>query len=367
MNRHRFFSVIKKEFLHILRDPASLVMALMMPIIFTIVFGFAVTTDVNHIPIAIMDNDQTQESKTLTDKFLNSDYFYLFEAVHDQVQIENLMDRGKIKGALIIPQGYSVDLQRGNKPETLLIIDGTDPTIARTALQNGNLVANVYQMQQTNGVFSLPEMKTRVWYNPNLESSKFIIPGLIGLIMQNITIMLTAFAMVREKERGTIEQLMVSPLKSTELILGKMVPYVLIGSMDFIIALWFGTWLFHVPIKGDLGLLLILGFGFVICALAIGMLISTKAKNQLQAMQIAFMTILPSVLLSGFMFPRESMPKLIYWISNVIPLTYFLNILRGIILKGVEISAILNDVLAVFAMGCILLLMAISRYRKRLD
>lgn len=367
MNRHRFFSVIKKEFLHIFRDPASLVMALMMPIIFTIVFGYAVTTDVNHIPIAIMDNDQTLESKALTDKFLNSDYFYLQSTTHDDRQIEDLMDKGKIKGALLIPSGYAKDLQKGNKPETLLIIDGTDPTIARTALQNGNLIANVYQMKQTNGQFSLPQMKTRVWYNPNLESAMFIVPGLIGLIMQNITIMLTAFAMVRERERGTIEQLMVSPLKSSELILGKMVPYVLIGTMDFIIALWFGTWLFHVPIRGSLTLLFILGFGFVICALAIGMLISTKAKNQLQAMQIAFMTILPAVLLSGFMFPRESMPKVIYWISNVIPLTYFLNILRGIILKGVSLEAIWQDVSAVALMGTFLLFIAIGRYRKRLD
>lgn len=367
MNSRRFFSIVWKEFLHIFRDPPSVAMSLMMPIIFTIVFGYAVTTDVNHVPMAILDNDHTTESKTLTEKFLNADYFVLKAAVNNQHDIEKLMDEGKIKAALLIPDGYSRDLQKGLKPESLLIIDGTDPNIARTALQYGSLISNVYQMTATNGQFQLPQMKTRVWYNPNLESSKFIVPGLIGLIMQNITIMLTAFSMVREKEKGTIEQLMVSPLRPWELVLGKMVPYVLIGSLDFVIALWFGTWLFQVPIRGSLGLLLLLGFGFVICALAIGMLISTKAKNQLQAMQIAFMTILPTVLLSGFMFPRESMPKAIYLIGNVIPLTYFLNILRGIILKGVDITAIWQDVLSVVGIGAFLLFMAITRFHKRLD
>lgn len=367
MNSKRFFAVVWKEFLHIFRDPPSVAMSLMMPIIFTVVFGFAVTTDVNHIPMAILDNDHTTESRTLTEKFMNADYFVLKAAVNNQHEIETLMDQGKIKAALLIPSGYSRDLQKGLKPESLLIIDGTDPTIARTALQYGTLVSNVYQMTQINGQFQLPQMKTRVWYNPNLESSKFIVPGLIGLIMQNITIMLTAFSMVREKEKGTIEQLMVSPLRPWELVLGKMVPYVIIGSIDFLIALVFGTWLFHVPIKGSIGLLLILGFGFVICSLAIGMLISTKAKNQLQAMQIAFMTILPTVLLSGFMFPRESMPKIIYMIGNVIPLTYFLNILRGIILKGVDLTAIWQDVMWVSTIGSVLLLLAITRYHKRLD
>ena len=367
MNSRRFFSIVWKEFLHIFRDPPSVAMSLMMPILFTIVFGYAVTTDVNHVPMAILDNDHTTDSRTLTDKFLNADYFVLKAAVNNQHDIEKLMDEGKIKAALLIPDGYSKDLQKGLKPESLLIIDGTDPNIARTALQYGSLISNVYQMTATNGQFQLPQMKTRVWYNPNLESSKFIVPGLIGLIMQNITIMLTAFSMVREKEKGTIEQLMVSPLRPWELVLGKMVPYVLIGCLDFVIALWFGTWLFHVPIRGSLGLLLLLGFGFVICALAIGMLISTKANNQLQAMQIAFMTILPTVLLSGFMFPRESMPKAIYLIGNVMPLTYFLNILRGIILKGVDITALWQDVLSVTAIGAFLLFMAITRFHKRLD
>lgn len=367
MNLKRFNAIIKKELLHIFRDPPSLVIAILMPLLFTLLFGFAVTTDVNHIPLAVMDNDMTAESKALMDKFLSANYYKLEAFTHEAKEIEALMDRGKIKAALIIPDGYASDLQLGLKPETLLIIDGTDPTIARTALQYGNLIANVYQMSQINGSFSLPEMKTRVWYNPNLTSANFIIPGLIGLIMQNITIMLTAFSMVREKERGTIEQLMVSPLRSAELILGKLVPYVIIGTIDFVIALWFGTWLFHVPIRGSVGLLFILGFAFVITALAIGMLISTKASNQLQAMQFAFLSILPSVLLSGFMFPRESMPKVIYWISNVIPLTYFLNILRGIILKGVSIGPILTDVIVVLAMGSFLLTVAITKYHKRLD
>ncbi len=332
----RFSAIVKKEFLHVLRDRPSLIIAVMMPIIFITLFGFAVSTEVDNIQMAVFDADKTYESRELVRKFQSSNYFEVLNYVDTIKEIEDLVDGGHVKAALVVPSGYAKDLKRGEMPESLLIIDGSDPTVARTALQSGNLVANIYTMQTIRGInVNTQTMKTRVWYNTNLESSKFIVPGIIGLVMQNITIILTAFSMVREKEHGTLEQLIVTPITSIELILGKMIPYILIGSIDFLIALFFGTWLFKVPIQGDLLLLLYLGFGFVICALAIGMLISTVAQNQLQAMQIALLTILPSVLLSGFMFPREAMPKQIQIVSGVIPVTYFINILRGIILKGV--------------------------------
>jgi ABC-2 type transport system permease protein len=210
-------------------------------------------------------------------------------------------------------------------------------------------------------------MTTKVLYNPELRNQNFTIPGLIGLIMQNITILLTAFTLVREREMGTIEQLIVSPIKSPELILGKLLPYILICFFDFLYALAIGLLWFKVPVQGSLGLLLFLGAGFVICALAIGVLISTQAKTQLQAMQLSLLALLPSVLLSGFVFPREAMPKVIQWLGYGIPLTYFLNILRGIILKGVGIQYLFNDVLFLFILGLLLLVLSIVRFRKRLD
>lgn len=368
MNMLRFITIVKKEFIHVVRDKPSLVIAIMMPLMFTLIFGYAVTTDVNHIEMAVFDADKTFESRELVRKFVASNYFLDNYYASSIKEVEDLVDGGTVKAALVIPSGYARDLKRGNSPDTLLIIDGTDPTIARTVLQSGNLVATVYNMSViSESGFERPELKTRVWYNPNLESTKFIIPGLIGLIMQNITIMLTAFALVREKESGTIEQLIVTPLKPSELILGKMVPYIIIGCIDFMIALFFGTWWFGVKIQGNMMLLLGLGYGFVVCALAIGMLISTAAQNQLQAMQFAFVTILPTVLLSGFMFPREAMPKAILMASNIIPLTYFLNILRGIILKGVGWEFLWKDAMFVGIIGTVLLALAIKRFNKKLD
>lgn len=368
MNLSRFGMVIWKEFKHIYRDPVSLRLVILMPLIFTLLFGYAITTDVEHIGLAVYDGDQSYESRELIRKFVASDYFSLQQMAEDSLQLEALLDAGEVKAALVIPDGYGRKLKRGEVPESLLIIDGTDPTIARTALQSGNLIVNVYNMRTlSEGTFQVAEMKTRVWYNPNLESAKFIIPGLIGLIMQNITVMLTAFALVREKEKGTIEQLIVTPLRPVELILGKMVPYIMIGSIDFLIALFFGTWYFHVPINGSLFLLLGLGFMFVISALAIGMLISTVTKNQLQSMQLAFITILPTVLLSGFMFPRDGMPLVIYWLGNLFPMTYFLEILRGIILKGIGMQYLWKEVAGMSAIGFLLLAAAIKKFHKSLD
>ncbi len=377
MSLQRLIAIIKKEFIHIIRDKASLGIAVAMPIIFILVFGYAVNTDVENIEIAVFDMDKTQESREYIDKFTNSDYFYSKIFINNIDEMEGLIDSGEVKGSLIIPGGFSKALNRKESPNTQLIIDGTDPTIARTALQNGILISKMYALkrQEENlvrlGAFSLNqgniEMRTRVWYNPNLESTKFTIPALIGLIMQNITVMLTAFTLVREKERGTIEQLIVTPIKSVELILGKMIPYILIGSVDFLIALFLGIYWFQVPVEGSMLLLILLGFGFVICALAVGMLISTVAENQLQAMQMSLLFVLPSVLLSGFVFPREAMPLPIEMAGNLIPLTYFINILRGIILKGIGLNYLWRDVIILVIFGIILLLIASIRFKKKLD
>ncbi|QZY54694.1 ABC transporter permease [Crassaminicella profunda] len=377
MNSRRLITIVKKEFIHIIRDKASLGMAIMMPLIFIFLFGYAVNTDVENIKMVVMDMDHTIESRELISKFKNSNYFQPDSYVKNTQKLENFIDKGEARAGVIIPTGFSKNIKRDENPSIQLIIDGTDPTIARTALQNGMMITQSYALQiqkkylEKKGLKSsnkgVIDIRTRVWYNPNLESTKFTIPGLIGLIMQNITVMLTAFSLVREKEKGTLELLIVTPIRSGELILGKMIPYIFIGCVDFLIALFFGTYWFNVGIEGNVFLLILLGFGFVICSLAIGMLISTVAQNQAQAMQMTIFFILPSVLLSGFVFPREAMAYPIQIAGNFIPLTYFLKILRGIILKGVGIDYLWKEVIVLLVMGMLLLGIASIRFKKKLD
>jgi len=375
MNTKRHLAIIKKEFIHIKRDPASLAMAVMMPVVFIFLFGYAVNTDVERIEMAVLDMDKSAESRELVSKFEASNYFIPSVYVRNRGEIENLIDRGRVKSAVIIPSGFSKSVQGFGNSGIQLIIDGVDPTIARTALQSGVLLSRSYSAEAASihsphsaaQTSSGLDIRTKVWYNPNLESSKFTIPGLIGLIMQNITVMLTAFSLVREKESGTIELLMVTPIRSAELILGKMVPYIFIGSADFLLSLFLGTCWFRVPIRGNLPLLMLLGMLFVMCSLAIGMLISSVAKTQGQAMQMSLLFILPSVLLSGFIFPLESMVLPIRLFSYFVPLTYFLTILRGIILKGTGLSILLNESVIILAFGTALLLAASLGFKKKLD
>ncbi|MBU3191450.1 ABC transporter permease [Clostridium bowmanii] len=376
MNMQRFISIIKKEFIQIKRDKASFGIAIMMPIIMMVLFGYAVTTELDNISTAVIDQNHTKESREFIKSFENTGYFNITKEENNMESVQSKMDSGLVHAAIIIPPDYSSRILKGEKPSVQFLIDGSDPTTARTVFSSGALTGERYgakfwskAMEKYPSIADIGgvEVNTRVLYNPSLRNQNFVIPGLVGLIMQNITILLTAFALVRERERGTIEQLMVSPVTAPELILGKLVPYVVIGYLDFIFALSLGVGWFSVPVIGSLLLLLFLGLGFVICSLAIGILISTAAKTQLQAMQLSFLVLLPSILLSGFIFPRESMPKIIQFLGSIIPLTYFLNILRGIVLKGVGMEVLYKDVLILFSLGLILLTLSIVQFRKTLD
>jgi len=373
----RFLTIIKKEFIQVKRDPISLRLPFAMPIIMMLLFGYAVNTEVDKIPTAVFDQSRSMESREYVSKFVASDYFVIQYNVGSEAEMAKLIDGGKVKAALVIPSDYANEIRRNRTPQTQLIIDGTDPTTARTALNSGLLVSEIYSRSFKENALRKVGMSpaavpgvainTKVWYNPNLESTRFTIPGLVGLILQNITIMLTAFALVREKERSTIEQLIVTPIRPAELILGKLVPYVVIGYAGFLFALSICIFWFGVNVSGSLALLLLLGFLFVYCSLSIGMLISTFANNQLQAMMVMVLVILPSILLSGFMFPREAMPLVINLLGYAIPLTYFLDIIRGIMLKGVGISFLWNDVLALCIFTLAILIIATLRFRKSLD
>ncbi|MEA4846475.1 MAG: ABC transporter permease [Clostridiaceae bacterium] len=368
MKLKRLLTITKKEFIHIKRDRASLIMALVAPVMMLLIFGFAVNTDVNSVKLAVFDGSKTQESRELIEKFNNSYYFRTSELVDSPDKVEEYIDRGKVKAGLVIPEDFGKELKRNRTAEIQVLVDGSDPTIARTAMSYAVILVNDHSVRLKEiHVSPAVTAKPLVMYNPTLESSKFNVPGVVGLILQNITIILTAFAMVRERERGTIEQLIMTPVTSLELIIGKLIPYILIGSYDFIIILILSYILFGVAVKGSLLLLVLLGFIFLIGALAIGMLISTVAKTQLQAMQAAILFLLPSVLLSGFMFPREAMPKMIYAISCIFPITYFLQILRGIIVKGVGLEYLAGVTAVLVLQIAVIIAITMKKFKKTLD
>lgn len=344
-----------------------------MPIMMLILFGFAVTSDVKNVKLVVFDGDKTKESRALIEKFANSNYFQVSDIVNNYDKVEEYIDKGDAKVGLTIPDGFARDVRRKEAPKVQILVDGSDPAIARTAAAYSMIIANNFSLTISGIKSSQPfklgliDARARVLYNPMLESAKFNVPGIIGLILQNITVILTAFAMVREKERGTIEQLIMTPVTSLELILGKLIPYVLIGFVDFLFVLALGYLIFDVVVRGSLILLIFFGLVFLISALAMGMLISTIAKTQLQAMQAAFAILLPSILLSGFIFPRESMPKIIYYIGNLFPITYFLEILRGIILKGIGIDLLYKNMLSLFTLTFIIVLITMHKFKKTLD
>lgn len=373
----RFSAVLKKEFIHILRDRASFVMAIAMPIGMLLLFGYAVNTDVEHLATVVWDQSQTAESRDLITSMRNTQYLDPDNSVQGYKEIEGYLDSGKARVAIIIPPDFGKKLL-GNKQATVqVLVDGSDPTVARAAnsavqmlglnksllLQNERLAALGMSLEMSTPL----NIETRVWYNPDMKSKVFNIPALIGLILQNVIAMLTSFAIVREKERGTMEQLVVTPIRSLELLLGKLLPYVFIGFISLTLILATGIFWFGVVPVGSIPLLVLLSTIFLVTILAIGLLISSVAKTQLQAMQMTFILILPSILLSGFIFPRETMPKLLQIMGGLLPLTYFLEIVRGIFLKGVGIEYLWQDALTLCAFAVILLGIAAKKFKKNLD
>ena len=373
----RFIAVLKKEFIHIRRDRASLVMAVAMPIGMLLLFGYAVNTDVEHLPAVVWDQSQTSDSRDFITSVRNTQYLNPDNFVQGYAQIEDFLDSGKARAAVIIPPDFGKNLQGDKQASVQVLVDGSDPTVARAVmsafqmlgldkslqLQSERLVA----MGTATGQSTPLNIETRVWYNPDMKSKVFNIPALIGLILQNVIAMLTSFAIVREKERGTMEQLIVTPIRSLELLLGKLLPFVFIGFVSLTLILATGIFWFGVVPLGSILLLVLLSTIFLFTILAIGLLISSVAKTQLQAMQMTFILILPSILLSGFIFPRETMPKLLQIMGGLLPLTYFLKIVRGIFLKGVGMEYLWQDTLTLCAFAIILLAIAAKKFKKNLD
>lgn len=376
-NGVRFWAILKKEFIQIKRDKPSLMMAVVMPVMMLLLFGYAVNTDVDHIPTVVLDQTQSSDSREMIEAFRNTNYIDPSYFVQGYDQIEEKLDSGQARIAVIIPPDFGKKLNGGEQGSLQVLLDGSDPTVSRAAMSAVQLLGLNRSLALQNdrlldqgslGQAGMPiNIETRVWYNPDMKSTVFNIPALIGLILQNVVTMLTAFSMVREKERGTMEQIVVTPIRSLELLLGKLLPFLFIGFISLSLILAIGIFWFGVPPKGSLLLLFSLSTVFLFTILAIGLLISTVAKTQLQAMQMTFILILPSILLSGFIFPRETMPKILQFLGALLPLTYFLEIVRGIFLKGIGMEYLWQDALALGVFAVILIALASKKFKKNLD
>jgi ABC-2 type transport system permease protein len=372
----RLISIIRKEFIQIFRDPRTLGLMLVMPIVQLFLLGYAATTDVKNVPIAVWDQSRTPESRALLDTFRAADYFRIDYDVRSNEEIQTLIERGDVLGALVIPPDYDRRLLEGDA-QVSMILDGSDATVGSTALSTAKLIGQSYSIKvmteqaarqgRAASVKQPLEVRTRVWYNPDLVSAYFMIPGMIGMILYFITALLTASAVVRERERGTIEQLIVTPIRSWELVVGKVLPYVILGFFDTIEVLLIGYFWFKVPIRGDLSLIIGTSGLLLLSSLGIGLFASTIANTQQEAFMTVMFTMLPGIFLSGFFFPLDAMPTFLQIISYAIPLRYFLIIIRALLLKGVGAAAIQGEITALAIFGIVIMGAAALRFRKRLD
>jgi len=372
----RLMSIIRKEFIQIFRDPRTLVMIIVMPMIQLFLLGYAATTDVKNISLAVWDQSHSPQARALLDAFRSANYFSIDYSVGSDQEYRDLIESGEIRAALIIPPDYEQRLLEG-KAQVSLVLDGSDATVGGTALNTAKLIGQSYatkilteQAALTGrpSAFNPPlEVRTQVWYNPDLIAAYFNVPGVIGMILYFITALLTASAIVRERERGTIEQLIVTPIRSWELVVGKILPYSILALIDMLEVLIIGHWWFKVPIKGDLGLVFALSGLFLVSSLGIGLFASTVANTQQEAFITVMVTMLPSIFLSGFFFPIEAMPKLLQYVSAIVPLRYYLVIIRALLLKGVGIAALQKEVIALTIFAIVIMGAAALRFRKRLD
>ena len=372
--RSNFFwglkAIIYKELIHIVNDRLTLSLSLLIPAIQLILYGYAIDTDVKHIRTAVLDFDRTNYSKVLVEKLQNSQYFKINYHADNEEELINYIKDGKAKTGFIIPQNLQANVLANRPSQLQILVDGSDSSIAQQASNTSSLIIqniNLKNIEDTFGISTnLIDPRIRVLFNPDLKSANFMIPGLLGVIMQIITTFLTALAIVKEKEKGTLEQLMVTPIGQGGLLIGKLIPYAGIGFMQFCLVISVMIFLFKVPIHGSFILLFLLSFLFLFTSLSLGLLISTYAENHSQVTQLLQLIIIPSILLSGFIFPRENMPTVMYFISYFIPMTYFLDILRGIILRDTGFLSLLHNIIPLMLYGTLTLWFAINRFKKQI-
>ena len=373
----RIRHMLVKEFIQVFRDPKMRGVIFMMPIIQTLVFGYAVTTDVKHVRTAVYDLDHSVASRDLTAQFVRSGYFEIVADVTREADVRTLMDRGEVRAVLQFNRGFGADLGSGRTATLQVIVDGTDSNTAAVVLAYAARITRAYSETLLRARIAARggsatragsvQLESRAWFNDNLESRNFYVPGVIAIIVLLITLMLTSMAVVREKEIGTMEQIIVTPITPIEFILGKTVPFALIGFADVLLITAIGVFWFGVPIRGSLLLLFGATGLYLLTTLGVGLLISTVSQTQQQAMMSSFFFYFPAVLLSGFMFPVSNMPLVIQWLTYLNPLRYFLVIVRGVFLKGVGPDILWPQMAAMLALGVTLLTVSVFRFHKALD
>jgi len=379
MNLRRTKAVAKKEFLHVLRDPRSMMMGIGIPMLLLFLFGYALTMDVDRVPLAVWDRSNSVESRELISRFSGSRYFDLRQHADGYRQIEHAIDQREALIALVIPVDFIRRLSMGGQVSVQTIVDGSDPNTATIALGYAEAVVATYSsdiaIKQMRRLSQHPvklasptlELRPRVWFNTDMVSRNFIFPGLIAVVMMIMAAILTSLCMAREWENGTMEQLIATPVTAGELIAGKLAPYFCIGIIDLILCIGVGEFVFDVPLRGSLWLLTPMALLFLFGALSFGLLLSIVTRNQLLASQMAIITtVLPAFLLSGFIFPLENMPMPIQWFTHIITARYFVFILRGIYLKDVGLDVLWPEALFLLLFGVIVMTVAVKKFKKQI-
>jgi ABC-2 type transport system permease protein len=373
---NRLLAVAHKELVQLRRDRMTFGMMIGLPIVQLLLFGYAINTDVRHTPTLIFDQDKSAESRDLATRMRITGYYDLVGHVHGYPEISAAMRQGKARAALVVPPRYGQHLREGRPVQAQLVIDGSDPQTVASATNSVIGLAGAVSTEllaERNAALGiapgapLVTVEPTTWYNPELKTAVYVVPGLIGVILTITMVMLTSMAMVRERERGTLEQLIVSPVGRVELVVGKIVPYIGIGYIQMTLVLLAGQLVFRVPIQGSLPLLYVLASAFIAANLAIGLFFSSLSKTQQQAMQMSFFFLLPNILLSGFMFPFEGMPRPAQMFSLVLPLTHFLRIVRGITLKGASFSEVQGEFYVLCFILLVLVALTSTRFRKKLS
>ena len=366
----RTWAMLIKEFIQLMRDRVSFVMIVMVPLIQLLLFGYAINTTPRHMPMVVLLQEQTDIGRTILKALENTQYFTITKVVGSEAEFDQLLKSGDVLFGVEIPANFERAVRRGDRPSMLVVADATDPVAAGSALGALNQVAQTALMNERGlpdaGV-PLFDFRTHARYNPAAATALNIVPGLIGTILTMTMLIFTALSVTREIERGTMESLLAMPITPFEIMLGKIIPYILVGFLQAAIILGIGIFLFGVPIFGSIFLLAALSTLFITTNLAIGYTFSTVAQNQLQAMQMSIMFFLPNILLSGFMFPFTGMPVWARYIGEVLPLTHFLRIVRAIMLKGASFSDLHYDTFALFGLTLVAMAIAVTRFRRTLD
>lgn len=362
--------MLRKEFIQLRRDRLTLAMVVVLPAVQLVLFGYAIRTEVRNLPTVVLDESQSSESRALIDVLRNTGNFRVTGAVGSRAELRRVIERGDAKSGVIIPPDFAVNLKRGRGATAQIIVDAADPMASSAAISGASLAGAARSAsilaERTGGQPPL-EVSVRPWYNPGMRSEAYIVPGVIGVLLTITALVVMSLAVVRERERGTLEQLVVTPLSKAGLLLGKVLPFVAVGYVQMTVILLLGKLVFGIPVRGSLLLLYAIAGAFITANLGIGLLISTAVKSQVQATQLGYFVMLPNILLSGFMFPREAMPEFAQWIGLALPLTYFLTILRGILLKSASLSALWPETLALVTMAVVLFSLSVLRFRKTID